>query len=131
MKKELRDRIYHKFGGRCAYCGEMLPARWHVDHFQPILRTWDETNLEMYNKRAKKPLIRGEESFENYMPACPSCNLLKSSLTIESFRNTISYFLTSLNKYSRQYQFAKKYGQLKETPTEIKFYYEEFSDKNV
>lgn len=34
-----RDRIKAKFGGRCAYCGEVLPDKgWHVDHAEPVGR---------------------------------------------------------------------------------------------
>lgn len=131
MKKAIREKVYKKFNGRCAYCGQELPKKWHVDHFEPILRTWSEPNLKAYNERAKKPILRGQDNFDNYMPSCPQCNLLKSSMSIESFRRTISNFINSLNLYSRQYQFAKKYGLLKETPMEVKFYYEQFSDHKI
>jgi 5-methylcytosine-specific restriction endonuclease McrA len=38
MKKADRQKIFDKYGGRCAYCGCELQKGWHVDHIDPVVR---------------------------------------------------------------------------------------------
>lgn len=49
---------------------------------------------------------------------------MKNSLPLESFRAVIAGFVNSLNRDSTQYKFAKRYGLVKETEIEVKFYFE-------
>jgi len=65
-----------------------------------------------------------KKELENLNPACPSCNIQKKSYSLEQFRENIKKFVGSLNKYSTQYKFAKKYGLIEETEIEVKFYFE-------
>lgn len=109
-----RQAIFDKSGGLCWYCGcDLSKLKWHADHFHPIRRNSDGTCLN--------PELDTEE---NKVPSCPSCNKLKSSLDIECFRSYISGFIDSLNKYTNQYKFAKRYGQIKETRSPIVFWFE-------
>lgn len=62
--------------------------------------------------------------FENMVPACPSCNKMKDVQDIEGFRRTMTNFVESLNKYSVQYKFAKKYSLVEETNNKVVFYFE-------
>ena len=39
-KKEKREFIFNKFGGKCAYCGCDLQKGWHVDELEPIRRNY-------------------------------------------------------------------------------------------
>ena len=119
LTKGERMLILLKYGGRCAYCGEeLLDGKFHADHINPIVRNSNGTcNNSEY------------DVFENYNPACPSCNIQKNSFTIEQFRENIKNFVFSLNKYSTQYKFAKKYGLIIENDVEVKFYYEQFKLK--
>lgn len=53
MKKADREKIFYKYGGRCAYCGCELTKGWHVDHIEPNLKTkntWQQkfTSAEKY-----------------------------------------------------------------------------------
>ena len=117
-RKEEREIIYNKYNGRCAYCGEELQKGWHEDHLWPIKR-----NLE--GGGCMNPQW---DTIKNKMPACPSCNINKHSLTIERFRELIEGFVTSLNKRSTQYKLAKKYGLIEETGKKVKFYFEYVQD---
>ena len=108
-----RQKVYDKFNGKCAYCGCELKAGFHIDHIEPIRRNSDGSCLNPEN-----------ESIENMNPSCPSCNIMKHSMTLEQFRESIKNFVTNLNKYSNQYKFAKKYGLVTENDVEVKFYFE-------
>lgn len=113
MKKADRVLILSKTNGVCFYCGENLEGRWHADHFHPIRRNSDGT-MEHPER----------DKIENMIPACASCNKLKSSLNVECLRKYIEGFVSSLNKYTNQYKFAKRYGQIKETVQPVKFWFE-------
>lgn len=119
MKKD-RTLIFNKYGGKCAYCGCELKKGWHVDHIEPIVRNW-------WDGTCQKP---ENENIENYNPSCPSCNIQKSSLSLEQFRNNIKNFVISLNKYSTIYKFAKRYGLVAEKDIEVEFYFEKINKEN-
>jgi hypothetical protein len=66
-----RDWVFAKTGGRCIYCGADLGEYWHVDHLYPKSRggCWD--------------------CIENLVPACASCNVDKSTLTLPKWKDKI------------------------------------------
>ena len=113
MKSYDRNLIFNKYNGKCAYCGCELKKGWHVDHITPIKRNTDGT--------CENPEF---DVIENYNPSCPSCNIQKNSFTLEQFRENIKQFINSLNQYSTQYKFAKKYNLVNETNLNVVFYYE-------
>lgn len=108
-----RQKIWNKSQGKCWYCGCDLPKRWHIDHFLPIGRNPDKTLTNPEN-----------EHFDNLVPACPPCNIMKSSMDIEKFRWLISNFVTRLNRDISIYRHAKRYGLIKETGKEVVFWFE-------
>ena len=124
MNKKDRELIFNKYGGKCAYCGCNLQKGWHIDHLEPIVRDF------AYNKNKQRFETNGicrnpeNEKLENYNPSCPSCNIQKNSYTLEQFRENIKQFVNSLNQYSTQYKFAKKYGLVSENEIDVKFYFE-------
>lgn len=124
INKSTRIKIQNKHEGKCAYCGCELQKGWHIDHLEPIVRDskWnrDKGRFEQTGT-CRKP---ENETLENYNPSCASCNIQKNSFTIEQFRYNIKQFVISLNKYSTQYKFAKKYGLVSENDIEVKFYFE-------
>lgn len=113
-----RKAIWDKSNGHCWYCGcELGEKGWHADHFEPIKRKW------WLSENACEHPERDTE--ENKVPACASCNMMKSSMPLESFRNVIEGFIKSLNRDSTQYKFAKKYGLIKETEASVTFWFED------
>ncbi|EOX4905169.1 HNH endonuclease [Vibrio alginolyticus] len=116
-----RQAIFDKSNGVCWYCGDPLAnVRWHEDHFFPIRRNGDGTCMS--------PELDVEE---NKVPSCAPCNKLKSSLPLEIFRDYIYNFIDSLNKYTNQYKFAKRYGQLQENRHPVVFWFEKNKKKVV
>jgi hypothetical protein len=120
MKKQDRQIVFDKYGGKCAYCGTPLVKGWHVDHILPVVRHLDDPKKLYYPDR---------HCAENYNPACASCNIMKSSGSIEDLRQTIAKFINSLNEYSTQYKFAKRYGLVQETRIDVKFYFERLAEE--
>lgn len=120
MKRE-RQAIFDKYGGRCAYCGCELEKGWHVDEIEPIRRNWEWVD----GKQIFTDCMHPERlHIGNQNPSCAPCNRLKSSQSLEGFRQSIAQFIPSLNKYHNQYKFAKRYGLITETSQPVVFYFE-------
>jgi 5-methylcytosine-specific restriction endonuclease McrA len=153
MKKSDRQKIFDKYNGRCAYCGEKLQKGWHVDELLPCRRNYKWIPAHYIDKNTRKiadvrSLTENELTKENFqfiqaknvlsgyshperlhidnqMPACPSCNINKHSMDLENFRDLIENFTRTLNENSVQYKIAKRYGLIKETPKKkVVFYFE-------
>lgn len=123
--KEFRMKVHSKTNGKCAYCGcELEYSKMQIDHVEPIIRKYK------YNMDKRRFEQNGEmeyperDCFENMMPSCRSCNTNKHSMALEDFRNLIAGFINSLNAYSVQYSFAKRYGLVQETIKPVVFYFE-------
>jgi len=56
----LRNALYRSTDGRCAICGEPLPADWHADHIEP----WSLTH---------------RTNVHEMQPLCPQCNQRKGA----------------------------------------------------
>lgn len=126
MTQEVRQRIFDKFSGRCAYCGCELVKSWHVDHIEPIVRNsqWNKNKGRFEQTgTCRKP---ENKNLDNYNPSCASCNIQKNSYTVEQFRSNIKQFVNSLNQYNTQYKFAKRYGLIEEKDIEVIFYFEKY-----
>lgn len=136
MKKAERQKVFDKYGGRCAYCGCELTKSWHVDHLLPVKRKkkvvegcYIETLSGKHTWIPRHFINDGydfpeRDVIENKVPACGSCNIQKHSQSVEVFREQIASFITSLNKYHTIYKFAKRYGLVEETGKPVIFYFE-------
>lgn len=113
-----RQKVFDKYNGKCAYCSCDLQKGWHIDHIQPVIR-------DLKTGKFEKPQ---NHTIENINPACASCNTQKSSYTLEQFRHNIQHFVNSLNIYSTQYKFAKRYGLVQETDIKVEFYFEKINN---
>lgn len=122
LTKAQRETVRQMFGGRCAYCGEPLPDRWHVDHVEPVHRKFvfkegrTVTTGEMFRPE--------NDTVANFMPSCPPCNISKHSMTLDVWRGWLAGHVKSLNAYHPIYRLAKRYGLVHETGSCITFYFE-------
>lgn len=119
MNKKLRQQVYDKYNGRCAYCGCDLQKGWHVDHIQPAWRTWDSEDIKLRLK-----IEKGKDELNNYNPSCPRCNKWKSTWSIDQFRGEISMQIERLKRDSSAFRMALDYKLIEETKKEVKFYFE-------
>jgi len=146
-----RKNILDKCNGRCAYCGSVLGKRWHIDHVLPVNRQMKYSESHYRHKTTKQKVSYKElpnqwfteyehitsklvldkvlnperDTVENSLPACHSCNITKSNSSVDDFRKYIEQTVDSLNRnHNATYKFAKRYGQVQETPKPVIFYFE-------
>lgn len=110
INKKIREVVYQKYGGRCAYCGKQIAFKdMQVDHFKP-LRAWGNENQEA-------------NDISNLMPACRMCNHYKRANSLEVFRQYISEIPRKLrNDYI--YKIGVAYGNVIENEKPIEFFFE-------
>ena len=106
IPKSIREQVYQKFDGHCAYCGCKLEYKdMQVDHVKSVF---------YYN---------GTNDIDNLLPSCRMCNFYKSTFTLEEFRKNLQTLHERLQK-TFIYRLALKYGLIEEHKKKIKFYFE-------
>ena len=125
IPKKVRELVYQKYGGHCAYCGCKLEYKdMQVDHVVSVYRN-------DWRRLFSEPNLSDEElnSLENYMPACRQCNFYKGTFELETFRDNLSHMMVDNLKKNFNYRLAVKYGLIKENFKPVKFYFETFDDQ--
>lgn len=104
-----RERVKARTNRRCAYCGTVLGEKFHIDHVRSINshRTYGQVG---WNDEA------------NLNAACSPCNLYKSDLSLEDFREKIHKAHGRLMKIAG-YRAMLRYG-IGEVVTPFTFYFE-------
>lgn len=96
MDKKLRQQVYEKYNGLCAYTGKPLDDKWQVDHMTPIQSKnwyWSEASRKAMNCKGDNV-----NSIENLIPSLRIVNHYKREFDLEGFRR---YMLTFHNRLSR------------------------------
>lgn len=128
LTKKEREGLKQKFGGKCAYCGELLKDKWHADHIEPVIRKfdWVEENGTLKAKQTGEMHYPENNTKENLFPACIACNIHKSTGSVENFRTMLMQHIETLNRASSHsiYRHAKRFGLIKETIKPIVFHFE-------
>jgi len=128
MKKADRQKVFEKFGGRCAYSGTKLENDWQVDHVKPIIRHWWDGTVN----------FEKHDTIENMVPCQKIINHYKGSLSLNEFRNWylggLHERLKKLPKNPRTEKGQKRkdyllkvagyFGITPDNPFEGKFYFE-------
>lgn len=114
-----RKQLRELFGGKCAYCGKPLGKVFHADHVAPIYRGWTGST---------RPKRAGEDVEENLFPACPRCNIRKSTLTVEYFRREIAMQIQRLRRDSSAFSLAEDFGIIEETGKPVVFWFEKYRE---
>lgn len=106
IPKRIREQVYQKYNGRCAYCGcEVDYNDMQVDHV-----------ISVYGNN-------GSNDIDNLMPSCRMCNFYKSTFSIEVFRKHLETLHERLRK-PFIYRLALKYGLIEECKNKVVFYFE-------
>lgn len=109
MNSKLRQQIYDKYEGRCAYCGTDLVKGWNVDHISP----------KVYG---------GTDDMGNLNPSCKDCNNYKCHTDLEGYRKQLHKMLNEKPEYlfksKTKMQVAINMGSIKQTNWNGVFYFE-------
>lgn len=110
-RKRLRELVYQKYDGHCAYCGRKLAMKdMQVDHI-----------VSRYNA--------GTDDLDNLNPSCRMCNFRKQTFTISQFRKEITRQAdTAMKTFANRMSVA--YGLINFTPHKVEFYFEK-RDNNI
>jgi 5-methylcytosine-specific restriction endonuclease McrA len=115
LSKTEREAIYNKTDGHCAYCGEAIELKaMQADHVAPI--EFDGL-IEKYGN--------DPNNIDNLLPSCRSCNYIKSSMTLEKFRQRISGWIDVLQRDSVTFRNASRFKIIIPNPHAIQFYFEQ------
>jgi 5-methylcytosine-specific restriction endonuclease McrA len=118
LSPKVREAVYQKYGGRCAYCGKEIEYKdMQIDHLIPVQR-------ERFGRYNEEQI----ECFENYMPTDRTCNHYKRAHSLETFRRYIEEIPSKLERDSYIYRIGKKYDLIEEHPQKIKFYFEQVEE---
>lgn len=124
MTKKIRQSVFEKYNGLCAYTGKQLGDDWQVDHVE--------------SKAVIGHLGRSEvDRNSNLLPACKIINHYKRALCLEDFRRYMMTFhkrlaklpkKTSIPATQRRKDYMEKVAELfditPEKPFSGKFYFE-------
>ena len=101
-----RVKVWEKYGEHCAYCGcDISLEEMEVDHLIPKYKD-------------------GDDSDENLMPSCRSCNRWKKTFTLDEFKKELMLQLLRVPRDSAGYRMLVRYGLIEETGKPVKFYFE-------
>ena len=128
LTKEQREQVRMRCGGRCAYCGEPLGARWHADHLEPVQRKLvrDEAGRVRCGTEVWAP---ERDTIENLMPACQPCNNYKHSFDLETFRRMVAGTPDVLERNSSTYRHAVRFGLVRQEVMPVAFYFERLASQ--
>lgn len=106
IPKKIRELVYAKCNGHCAYCGREIAYRdMQVDHI-------------------KAQYLGGTDDIDNLLPSCRSCNFRKGTLSVEQFRREIKDQCDTLFDRSFQARMSLTYGLIERVNKPIVFYFE-------
>ena len=106
IPKKIREGVYKRFGGRCAYCGKEISLKeMQVDHVQSVYQG-------------------GEDSLENYRASCRACNFYKGGGDTEYLRSQVSRIVKRLSERNFTFKLALSYGLISINEKPIVFEFE-------
>ena len=112
MTKQIRQQVYYKYGGRCAYCGrEIIFKDMQVDHIFP-------------------QRMGGTSDIKNLNPSCRRCNHYKRAYRLERYRELILKLHTKVQDIYLC-KTAEDYGIITVKEWDGVFYFERAGGENV
>ncbi len=117
IPKKLRQQVYEKYNGHCAYCGCELELKdMQVDHIFSVAKAkWEKEEIDL-------------NDINNLMPSCRACNYYKDTCSIETFRKNLKTLMERVKK-AFIYRLAEKYDMVEEKTWDGLFYFEKIEDE--
>ena len=116
MNKQLRQKVYDKYSGHCAYCGKPIEYKdMQIDHIIPKRKGYG-LNVE------------SSDDFSNLNPSCRSCNFRKGVFSVDEFRREL---IKQRDNALKTFQVKQSidYGLLESIDKNIEFYFEREQEK--
>ena len=130
LTKAQREQLKNKYGGRCAYCGCTLTAKWQADHLLPLKRTgkWVPKNGRYYGEYVQTGITHPErDTLGNMMPCCIPCNNNKSNVSLETWRKQLEHLPDVLMKNYSAWRHAQRFGLVQQVGTKVVFHFETYT----
>lgn len=119
--KKQKEALRAMFGGRCAYCGNVMD-KMHADHVEPCIRVtrdpWGKPLAEPYMMKPERNTVA------NMMPACAPCNLHKGSYPLEAWRTYLQRSAEIVRKQTSTFKAGERFGIINVTEKPVRFYFE-------
>jgi 5-methylcytosine-specific restriction endonuclease McrA len=137
MKKALRQQVYEKYSGLCAYTGKPLGDDWQVDHMTSRIKHRFNVSIGNRDRAHYAERLKEVDCIENLVPSLRIINHYKRSWDLEGFRNFMKTFHKRLAKLPKKTmvehtkrriaymnEVADLFGITPEKPFDGKFYFE-------
>jgi hypothetical protein len=112
MNKKIRQQIYDKYNGHCAYCGNPIQYKdMQIDHVIPQRQA------------------NSTDDINNLLPTCRTCNHYKRGYTLYQFKEWLLGGLIERIKKIYIVKVAERYGMITFNQWNKKFYYEDYDRK--
>ncbi len=114
MRKKIRQKVYQKYNGKCAYCGCII----------------DYNEMQVDHIISKRNFPMHEYDYDvndeiNMNPSCRSCNKFKDVFSIETFRQEISKQIDRLRRDRPTFRLAERFGLIEcKEQKQVTFYFE-------
>jgi endonuclease I len=128
-KSEIKNIVWQKFEGRCAYCGIGIDIKqMQLDHIIPQKMFIAQVQSKKIPKFLLHLTINDVNHIDNLFPSCKYCNSYKSNFTLEEFRNYLNQMLNEkmerLFKSKTKMEVAIRMGAVKMEKWDGFFYFE-------
>ncbi len=121
IRKSVREKVYNRFGGCCAYCGKAIAYKeMQVDHYYP------QCKARWYARRFKIDV----HAEDNLMPACRRCNHYKRAATPNQFRQLMQTLHERLEAIYIL-KVAVDFGMATVKPFDGLFYFEKLQQQQI
>lgn len=125
ISKQLRQKVYDKTGGKCAYCGCDLRGKFQVDHIIPRRNfEWHIRNKFRVPDFLSHLTLLDVNHIDNLVPACCSCNNYKRANDLELFRKEIQRQPDILRRSKPTVRLAERFGLITMEEKPVIFYFE-------
>ncbi|ABL71798.1 HNH endonuclease [Paracoccus denitrificans] len=122
--KRQKEALRAKFGGRCAYCGQMMD-KMHADHVQPVIRITTDPWGNRLPASECRMVKADRNTVDNMMPACGPCNISKGGHTLEGWRDLLARSAEIVAREKSIFRAGVRFGLISVTEKPVVFYFEE------
>ena len=122
LSPKQREEVRQRYQGRCAYCGNVLLAKWHADHLEAVHREgyWEHGIYKQTGTMGRPQ----HDHLANMMPACIPCNIDKSDSSLEAWRKRLERSAEVLNRNYSTYRHALRFKLIIPQEPRVIFHFE-------